>query len=230
MPQRDVAAVAAIMDATLLKPEATRQDVQTLVHEAVELGCGAICVSPAMLPISGLTEDANSPRIATVAGFPSGKHHSLIKATEARFAVEQGAVEVDMVIDIAQAVEKDDNAILAEVVAVREAVPNPVILKVIVESAALTEKQLRSAVRAAVTGGADYVKTSTGFHPAGGASAQAVQIMAEEIKALGKADRVGIKASGGIRNWEQAMTMIDAGATRLGVSAPRAILEGAPGN
>ena len=152
----------------------------------------------------------------------------MIKATEARFAVEQGAEEVDMVIDVAQAVAGDENAVLADVVAVREAVPSPVVLKVILESAVLTEEQLCAAVRAAVRAGADFVKTSTGFHPAGGASVAAVEVMASEIEALGKTGQVGIKASGGIRTWEQAVAMIEAGATRLGVSAPRAILEGAP--
>lgn len=227
--------VASIMDATLLKPESSREDVAALVEEAVELGCGAVCVSPSMLPLSlpaGVDEPGASNgarlKVATVAGFPSGKHHSLIKATEARFAVEQGAEEVDMVIDVAQAVAGDENAVLADVVAVREAVPSPVVLKVILESAVLTEEQLRAAVRAAVRAGADFVKTSTGFHPAGGASVAAVEVMASEIEALGKTGQVGIKASGGIRTWEQAVAMIEAGATRLGVSAPRAILEGAP--
>ena len=230
------ASVAAILDATLLKPEASRDDVATLIREASDLGCGAVCVSPSMLPVGSLVDDATL-RIATVAGFPSGKHASLVKATEARYAAQCGADEIDVVIDVAAALAKDQNALLGELVTVREAVPHPLVLKVILESAALDEEQLRTAVRASVQAGADYVKTSTGFHPAGGASVEAVSIMADELRKLGKlapfgmgeeeriaAGLVGIKASGGIRDWEAAVAMIEAGATRLGVSAAAQVL------
>lgn len=235
-------AVAAILDATLLKPEASRDDVAALVREATELGCGAVCVSPSMLPLGSvvpsdsLGSDATL-RIATVAGFPSGKHASLVKATEARYAAQLGADEIDVVIDVAAALAKDQNALLAELITVREAVPHPLVLKVIVESALLDEEQLRTGVRACVQAGADYVKTSTGFHPAGGASVEAVSIMADELRKLGKlapfgmgeeeriaAGLVGIKASGGIRDWDAALAMIEAGATRLGVSAAAKVL------
>jgi deoxyribose-phosphate aldolase len=167
-------------------------------------------------------------RTATVVGFPSGKHHPLVKAAEARLAVSAGAVEIDMVIDIANALAGDANALISEIVAVREAVPHPVVLKVILESALLDEQQLRTACRAAKTAGADYVKTSTGFHPAGGASVAAVEIMADEVGGAPGAGGLGVKASGGIRDWDTAVAMIAAGATRLGVSAPAAILAGAP--
>ncbi|WP_185770414.1 deoxyribose-phosphate aldolase [Corynebacterium anserum] len=228
--------VAAVIDSTILKPEATREDVLALLAEARELGCGAICVSPSMLPISDATRH-DDPAIATVAGFPSGKHASLIKATEARFAVENGAVEVDVVVDIAAAAAGDENALVSELMTVREAVQPPVVLKVILETAVLGEDQLRAAVRACITIGADYVKTSTGFHPAGGATVQAVAIMADELEKAGKlapfgmsedvrraAGLIGVKASGGIRDWDTAVAMIEAGATRLGVSSARAIL------
>lgn len=235
-------AVAAILDATLLKPEASRDDVAALVREATELGCGAVCVSPSMLPLGSVVSSGSSGadatlRIATVAGFPSGKHASLVKATEARYAAQLGAEEIDVVIDVAAALAKDQNALLAELITVREAVPHPLVLKVIVESALLDEEQLRTAVRACVQAGADYVKTSTGFHPAGGASVEAVSIMADELRKLGKlapfgmgeeeriaAGLVGIKASGGIRDWDAALAMIEAGATRLGVSAAAKVL------
>lgn len=230
------ASVAAILDATLLKPEASRDDVATLIREASDLGCGAVCVSPSMLPVGSLVDDATL-RIATVAGFPSGKHASLVKATEARYAAQCGADEIDVVIDVAAALAKDQNALLGELITVREAVSHPLVLKVILESAVLDEEQLRTAVRASVQAGADYVKTSTGFHPAGGASVEAVSIMADELRKLGKlapfgmgeeeriaAGLVGIKASGGIRDWEAAVAMIEAGATRLGVSAAAQVL------
>ncbi|WP_408925117.1 deoxyribose-phosphate aldolase [Corynebacterium sp. YSMAA1_1_F7] len=236
------ASVAAILDATLLKPEASRDDVAALVREATELGCGAVCVSPSMLPLGAVVPSGSSGndatlRVATVAGFPSGKHASLVKATEARYAAQMGADEVDVVIDVAAALAKDQNALLAELITVREAVPHPLVLKAIVESALLDEEQLRTAVRACVQAGADYVKTSTGFHPAGGASVEAVSIMADELRKLGKlapfgmgeeeriaAGLVGIKASGGIRDWDAALAMIEAGATRLGVSAAAKVL------
>lgn len=235
--------VAAAMDATILKPEATREDVDALVAEARELGCGAVCVSPSMLPVSFSSDsDANSgtPAVATVAGFPSGKHATLVKATEARFAVEHGAEEVDVVVDVARAIAGDANALISELMTIREAVPQPVILKVILETALLSEEAIRACVRACIAVGADYVKTSTGFHPAGGASVEAVEIMADELRKANKLasfgmdedlrrnlGALGIKASGGIRTWDAALAMIDAGATRLGVSAPRAILDGA---
>jgi deoxyribose-phosphate aldolase len=218
------AQVAAVMDATLLKPEASRADAASLVATAAELGCGAVCVSPSMLPL----DVPETLRTATVVGFPSGKHHPLVKAAEARLAVSAGAVEIDMVIDIANALAGDANALISEIVAVREAVPHPVVLKVILESALLDEQKLRTACRAAKTAGADYVKTSTGFHPAGGASVAAVEIMADEVGGAPGAGGLGVKASGGIRDWDTAVAMIAAGATRLGVSAPAAILAGAP--
>ncbi len=236
--------VAGLMDYTLLKPEATHRDVASLISDAQRLNCKAICVSPSMLPIAG-REDSDvgidSLRVATVAGFPSGKHASLIKAAEARFAVQCGADEVDVVIDVAAAIAEDSNAVLSELMTVREAIPHPVVLKVILESAVLTEQQLRTAVRAAVQAGTDYVKTSTGFHPAGGATVEAVRIMADELQSLkchaplGMPDAVmqtqglvGLKASGGIRDWDTAVAMIGAGATRLGVSGAQAILDSAP--
>ena len=114
------ASVAAILDATLLKPEASRDDVATLIREASDLGCGAVCVSPSMLSVGSLVDDATL-RIATVAGFPSGKHASLVKATEARYAAQCGADEIDVVIDVAAALAKDQNALLGELVTVREA-------------------------------------------------------------------------------------------------------------
>lgn len=223
--------MASLMDATLLKPEASRADVEALVADAAAMGCAAVCVSPSMLPLRDIPDTL---RVATVVGFPSGKHHPLVKAAEARLAVDNGAEEIDMVIDIAHALAGDDgdiNALISEIVTVREAVPSPVVLKVIVESALLSEAQLRTACRAAATAGADYVKTSTGFHPAGGATVEAVRIMAEEVGARSRqavGHRVlGVKASGGIRDWDTAVAMVDAGATRLGVSAPAAILDGA---
>ncbi|MEV5836388.1 deoxyribose-phosphate aldolase [Nocardia sp. NPDC052112] len=212
------AEVAAMIDHTLLAPEATAAEVDALVAEARELGVYAICVSPSMLPIR-----ASAVVVATVAGFPSGKHHSLVKGAEARLAVEQGAAEVDMVIDIGAARAGDYSAVLSDIVTVREAVGDRAVLKVIIESAALSDVAIVEVCRAAQRAGADFVKTSTGFHPSGGATVHAVQLMAETV-----GGRLGVKASGGIRTSEAAAELIAAGATRLGLSKSRAVLAGFP--
>ncbi|MFE7720771.1 deoxyribose-phosphate aldolase [Nocardia rhizosphaerihabitans] len=209
--------VAAMIDHTLLAPEATPAEVEALIAEARKLGVYAICVSPSMLPLR-----APGLVVATVAGFPSGKHHSLVKGAEARLAVDQGAAEIDMVIDVGAALAGDFNAVLSDVITVREATTDRgVVLKVIIESAALTDEAIVGACRAAEQGGADFVKTSTGFHPAGGASVHAVRLMAETV-----GGRLGVKASGGIRTAEDAVAMIAAGATRLGLSKSAAVLDG----
>ncbi|MEZ0050962.1 deoxyribose-phosphate aldolase [Mycobacterium sp. MAA66] len=212
--------VAALVDHTLLKPEATVADVQQLAAEARALGVYAVCVSPSML---GALRGPADVKIATVVGFPSGKHDSTIKAAEATRAVAAGADEVDMVIDVGAAIAGDIAAVGADIAAVRAAAPDAV-LKVIVESAALLslsgEQTLVDVCRAAADAGADFVKTSTGFHPAGGASEQAVRVMSATVPDL------GVKASGGIRTAAHAVAMLDAGATRLGLSGTRAVLDG----
>lgn len=205
-----------MIDHTLLKPEATRADVEALIAEAAELGTYSVCVSPSMLPVTvpeGL-------KVAAVCGFPSGKHVSSVKAAEAAEAVRQGADEIDMVIDIGAAREHRFDDVTADVRAVREAAPQPTVLKVIIESAALTDEQIVGVCKAAEAAGADFVKTSTGFHPAGGATEHAVRLMHETVPDL------QVKASGGVRTLEQARAMIAAGATRLGVSGSRALLAG----
>ncbi|MFE7800578.1 deoxyribose-phosphate aldolase [Nocardia sp. NPDC057440] len=212
------AEVAAMIDHTLLAPEARTADVDALIAEARALGVYAICVSPSMLPLR-----APGVAIATVAGFPSGKHHSLVKGAEARLAVEQGAAEVDMVIDVGAALAGDYNAVLADIVTVREAMGERAVLKVIIESAALPDAAIVEVCRVAERAGANFVKTSTGFHPAGGASVHAVALMADTV-----GGRLGVKASGGIRTAEAAAELIAAGATRLGLSKSRAVLDGFP--
>ena len=196
------AQVAALVDHTLLKPEATVADVEKLVAEGADLGVFAVCVSPSLVT-------------AAAAAAPSG------------LAVAAGAAEIDMVIDVGIALTGDLDATAAEVTEVRAAVPGAT-LKVIVESAALlefgSEALLQDVCRAAVGAGADFVKTSTGFHPSGGASTRAVELMARAV-----GDGVGVKASGGIRTTEAAVAMLDAGATRLGLSGTRAVLDGLTG-
>ncbi|WP_106850270.1 deoxyribose-phosphate aldolase [Blastococcus sp. Marseille-P5729] len=211
--------LARLVDHTLLKTDATPSDVAALVEQARELGVYSVCVSPSMLPIQ---TPLGEVLVATVCGFPSGKHHSAIKAEEAAKAVRDGAAEVDMVIDIGMLKAGDTKAVEADIRAVREAIPGAV-LKVIIESAALTDGEIVAACQAAEAAGADFVKTSTGFHPDGGASVHAVEIMKQTV-----GDRLGIKASGGIRDYDTAVAMVDAGATRLGLSGTAAVLDGAP--
>ena len=216
MTSKTRAEVARMIDHTLLKPEATAEQVVRLVGEATALGCFSVCVSPSMLPL----ETPEQLKLAVVCGFPSGAHAAEVKAAEAGQAQQAGADEVDMVINLAYAVTNRFDQTESEIRAVREAAPN-VLLKVIIESAALADDQIVGVCLAAERAGADYVKTSTGFHPAGGASVHAVELMAKTV-----GGRLGVKASGGIRDAQTALAMIDAGATRLGLSSSAAILDG----
>ncbi|MBM6980265.1 MAG: deoxyribose-phosphate aldolase [Actinomyces succiniciruminis] len=216
MPTR--AEVAAIIDHTLLKPEATGAQIADLVAQGAELGTYSVCVSPNQLPVqapAGL-------HVATVCGFPSGAHASAVKAAEAADSVAKGADEVDMVVNLKLVKEHDYEGVEADIRAVKEAVGDK-LLKVIIESAVLTDDEIVAVCQAAERAGADYVKTSTGFHPAGGASVHAVELMRATV-----GDRLGVKASGGIRTAADALAMIEAGASRLGVSATVAILDGLP--
>ena len=209
--------VARIIDHTILKPEATHQDVARIVEEGTRFGTYSVCVSPSMLPL----DVPEGLKVACVVGFPSGAVKANVKAFEAKQAIADGADEIDMVINIALAKEAKFDQVEDEIRAVRAEVPAGKILKVIIESAALTDEEIVAVCRAAVAAGADFVKTSTGFHPAGGASVHAVELMRQTV-----GENVGVKASGGIRDAQTAIAMIEAGANRLGVSATAAILAG----
>ncbi|QNQ90483.1 deoxyribose-phosphate aldolase [Corynebacterium poyangense] len=208
--------LAQYIDHTLLKPETTPEQVKDLVAEAAELGTYSVCISPSLLPV----EVPDNLKVATVCGFPSGAHDSAIKAAEARDSVAKGAAEVDMVINVAYAKTGDFLAVEKDIRTVREAIPGTV-LKVIVETAALSDEEITECCLAAERAGAEFVKTSTGFHPAGGASVHAVELMNKVV-----GGRLGIKASGGIRETATALAMIKAGATRLGCSSSRDVIEG----
>ena len=209
--------VASIIDHTILKPEATHQDVTRIVEEGARFGTYSVCVSPSMLPL----DVPEGLKVACVVGFPSGAVKANVKAFEAKQAIADGADEIDMVINIALAKEAEFDQVEDEIRAVRAEIPAGKILKVIIESAALTDEEIVAVCRAAVAAGADFVKTSTGFHPAGGASVHAVELMRQTV-----GENVGVKASGGIRDAQTAIAMIEAGANRLGVSATAAILAG----
>jgi deoxyribose-phosphate aldolase len=191
--------------------------VSDLVVEAQRLGAYSVCVSPSALPLSA----TGSLKIAVVCGFPSGAHQPETKAVEAARSVACGADEIDMVINLSLATTGQYQSVREEIAAVRAAVPAPVVLKVIMESALLTDEQIVGVCHAAEAAGADYVKTSTGFHPAGGASTHAVALLAKTV-----GGRLGVKASGGVRSTEMALEMIAAGATRLGLSGTAKVLDG----
>ncbi len=210
--------VVRLVDHTLLKPEATEDDLRALIDEAKRVGAYSVCVSPNKLPLPA-DIDLGEVKLAVVAGFPSGAHHSEIKAAEASRAVAQGADEVDMVINVGDAVQNRFGAVQADIQAVRDAMPYGV-LKVIIESAALTDEQIVGVCEAAKAAGADFVKTSTGFHPAGGASVHAVALMKKTV-----GDELEVKASGGIRDGKFAAELLAAGATRLGLSGTQQVLD-----
>lgn len=213
----DRATLASCIDHTLLAPEATADDVVALCEEATELGVAAVCVSPSHLPITeGLGVGIG---IATVIGFPSGAHQPAVKAHEAEVAVDAGATELDMVVNLGLVKAGEWLAVEDDIAAVRAV--STVVLKAILETACLTDAEIAEAARVAEAAGADFVKTSTGFHPAGGASLHAVAVLHETV-----GGRLGVKASGGIRDRSTAEAMLGAGATRLGCSATRAILAG----
>ena len=208
--------VASMIDHTLLAPTATADDVVALIGEAERLGTFSVCVSPNQLPI----DVPESIKVATVCGFPSGAHATVVKAAEAADAVAKGADEVDMVVNLKLVKEHNWDAVEADIRGVKEACAEA-LLKVIIESAALTDEEIVSCCKAAEAAGADFVKTSTGFHPAGGASEHAVALMRDTV-----GDRLGVKASGGIRDAAAAQAMIAAGANRLGLSASATVLDG----
>lgn len=209
-------ALVRMVDHTLLKSDATPAQVAALIAEANELGTYSVCISPSMLP---LAVDLGRVKLATVCGFPSGNHTTATKAFEAAESSRLGADEIDMVINIGHLKSGRAELVMEEIQAVRTATSG--LLKVIIESAALTDDEIVAACQAAEAAGADYVKTSTGFHAAGGASVHAVKLMAATV-----GGRLGVKASGGIRDWATAQAVVAAGATRLGLSGTRAVLAG----
>ena len=215
--------LAAMIDHTLLTPEAAERDVAAFCAGARDLGVYAVCVSPTMAAVAAREVAGTGIAVAAVAGFPSGAHNAGIKAAEAAGAASAGAAEIDMVINLGLAAAGRWTEVEEEIRAVRESVPGPVTLKVIIETGILDPDGIVAACHAAEAAGADYVKTSTGFHPSGGATTDAVALMAKTV-----GPRLGVKASGGIRSVSVALAMVQAGATRLGLSRSAAILAELP--
>lgn len=206
---------------TLLAPAARAEEVRRAAREAVDHGLLGLCVSPTRVVEARRALGDAPVLLVTVVGFPTGAHGSKVKAFEAARAVDDGADEVDMVADLGAIVERDWRRLTDDVAAVvRVARPRPV--KVILETARFDGGRVASAARAAVDGGAAFVKTSTGFDPAGGASVEAVARLRRMV-----GPDVGVKASGGIRSAEWARALIDAGASRIGTSQGPTLVAGA---
>jgi deoxyribose-phosphate aldolase len=221
--------VAARIDHTILKPEAMLHQVQQIINEAKQHQFAAVCVAPVWVPLVARGLADTNVMVCTVSGFPHGTSKPVIKAIESTSAVKDGAHEVDVVAHLPHLLAHDLDAAraeLTEVVRAVRAARREAVVKVIVESAALLaagadagERSIEVACRAVRESGCDFIKTSTGFHPAGGASVEAVRLMKRHGQGL------LIKASGGIRDLPTALAMIDAGADRLGLSASVAIVE-----
>ncbi len=207
-------------DHTLLAPGTTAAELGAFVHEALLMHVSRVCISPTWVETARAALRGSDVEIVTVVGFPSGVHTAQMKAAEAAEAVAAGADEIDMVLNRGLVRAGDWAGVEGEIRAVREVTPGRV-LKVILESAALSDTEIVGACRAAEAAGADFVKTSTGFDPAGGAQLAHVQLMAETVGA-----RLGVKASGGIRSAAMVRELWAAGATRFGVSATAHILDG----
>lgn len=198
-----------LIDHTNLKAEATSEDIKKLVDEAVEHEFFSVCVNSSFVKF---IKDYNKDiKIATVVGFPLGAMATSAKAYETKCAIEDGASEIDMVIEVGRLKEKDYDYVLNDIKAVKEACGDN-LLKVIIETCLLTEKEIVKACELAVEAGADFVKTSTGFST-GGAKASDIALMRKTV-----GPDIGVKASGGIHTKEEALEMVEAGASRIGAS------------
>lgn len=210
--------VAKLIDHTLLKPEASSDDVRTFCDEAIALRPASVCVTSAMVSVAA-TRLARRVPVCTVIGFPSGAHPTIVKCREITQAFDDGAVEFDVVANLAMVVDGNFAAMMRELVACRDAIGSGHVMKVILETAALTEAEQLAAGRVAHQAGADFLKTSTGFHPSGGATVDAVKLLRSIVGPHGH-----VKASGGIRTLAAVESMVAAGADRIGMSSTAAVL------
>lgn len=213
--------IAAYIDHTLLKPEASREQILQVAAEAREYGFASVCVNPVWVTTVAEALAGSPAKTCTVIGFALGATTTATKAFEATNAVDNGADEVDMVIDIAAARAGERERLVTDIRAVAEvAHAKGAILKVIIETSLLDDAAKVLACEAAVEAGADFVKTSTGFN-GGGATVADVALMRATV-----GPDIGVKASGGVRSYEDAAALIEAGATRIGASSGIAIVNG----
>jgi deoxyribose-phosphate aldolase len=217
-PALDAASFAALVDHTLLKPEATQAQIVALCGEALELHTAAVCTNSLWVPVVQRELDGSAVAVCSVVGFPLGAMAGGALGDETRRAVDSGATEIDMVVSVGHLKGGDDRSATELVTVAREACPTAT-LKVILETALLSDDEIVRGCRVALAGGADFVKTSTGFNAAGGATVEAVESMRRTV-----GPDVGVKASGGIRTLADVERMLDAGASRLGMSATAAVI------
>lgn len=215
--------LAALIDHTLLKPEATADQIDALCREAAEHHFCSVCVNSTWVPRAEVLLRDTSVRVCTVAGFPLGAMASAAKQFEARKAIEDGAVEIDMVLNIGALKSGDLETAESDIRLVREVCTNGVVLKVIIENALLTQEEKVSSSRIVKAAGADFVKTSTGFSHHG-ATVEDVILMRQTV-----GPGMGVKAAGGVRSFEDAVNMVRAGATRIGTSSGVKLVAGEGG-
>lgn len=213
-PKREL---ARWIDHTMLKPDATREEIEKICHEAIEFGFASVCVNPTWVPLAYKKLRGNEPKVCTVVGFPLGATFPEVKALETELAVERGADEIDMVINIGALKSGDYDLVEHDIRSVVRAAGRRIV-KVIIETCLLTDEEKVKACTLAKIAGANYVKTSTGFSK-GGATVKDVALMRKVVGA-----EMGVKASGGVRSYEEACKMVEAGATRIGASASVAIV------
>jgi deoxyribose-phosphate aldolase len=214
--------IAKYFDHTLLNPMATEREIRRVCDESARYGFYGVCVQPRWVGLCADVLHGTGVKVVSVAGFPFGTQTAKVKAYEAEAVIRDGADEVDIGADLAAVISGDSGYLRREfgaVLKVCRKMHPAVVLKVIIESAALTEEQIRFVCGIAQEEGVDYVKTSTGYHSAGGARVEDVRLMAEA------APRCRVKAAGGIKTLEQTLAMIEAGASRIGASASVQIVE-----
>ena len=206
------------IDHTLLKADATENEVIKLCNEAKEYDFFSVCINPGFVEIAAKELRESNVAVCTVIGFPLGASTPETKAFETRDAIQKGAAEVDMVINISKLKDKKDEEVLKDIKAVVDAADKKALVKVIIETCLLTDEEKERACKLAKDAGADFVKTSTGFST-GGATKEDIALMRKTV-----GTEMGVKASGGVRTYEDAVTMIESGATRIGASASIAIV------
>ena len=221
MPARTVRDVATLLDHAVLKPNFTAADLAAQAAMCVARGVGCLCVRPCDVAAAARHVAGSPVVVASVIGFPHGSHRSETKALESRLAIADGARELDMVLAIGALLSGDESRVRDDIAAVvAEARPHGALVKVIFETCYLTPAQIVTACRLSEEAGADFVKTSTGFGTAG-ATPEAVRLMLDAV-----GGRLGVKASGGIRSWADAVMYLDMGCRRLGVGDAATILDG----
>ena len=212
-------AIQTYIDNTALKPDATPDVIEKLCAESIEYGCASVCVNPAYVPLVAKLLKGTSVKVCTVIGFPLGMNASEVKAFEAAYAAKEGAEELDMVINVGMLKSGNDEYVQKDIEAVVKAA-NGKLVKVIIETCLLTDEEKVRACKLAKAAGADYVKTSTGFSTSG-ATTHDIALMRETV-----GPEMGVKASGGIRDYAAAKAMIEAGASRIGASSGKKIVDG----